>query len=166
MERKKIQKVSKYINLINKDRLIRTFIELIKIKSPSKNEKQIAYFVSEKLKKIGLKVFIDDCGKKFGGNSGNIIAILKKDKSRIPIFLVAHLDTVALNGDIIPVLKNGRIINENKKCILGADDKVAVEKELADGMKANEKQAEALKKERAEFEAKIKAYKAMAAAVK
>jgi tripeptide aminopeptidase len=126
MDSKKVQKRSKYINLINKDRLIRTFIELAKIKSPSKNEKQIAYFVSEKLKKIGLEVFVDDCGKKFGGNSGNIIAILKKDKFRIPIFLVAHLDTVALNGDIIPVLKNGRIINENKKCILGADDKVAV----------------------------------------
>lgn len=126
MNRKKILKLSKYINLINKHRLIRTFIELAKIKSPSKNEKEIAYFVSEKLKKIGLEVFVDECGKKFGGNSGNIIAILKKDKSRKPIFLVAHLDTVVLNGDIIPVLKNGRIINENKKCILGADDKVAV----------------------------------------
>jgi len=36
------------------------------------------------------------------------------------------VDTVSLDGDVIPVLKNSRVVNENKNCILGGDDKVAV----------------------------------------
>lgn len=114
--------------MINKKRLLGTFFELLKIKSPSKNEKEIVDYVRWKLENLGLKVQIDNCGKNFGSNSGNIIAVCKsKNPSEsMPIFLGAHLDTVKLNGDVIPVVKDGIITNKNKDCILGGDDKVAV----------------------------------------
>ncbi len=114
--------------MINKKRLLNTFIELVRIKSPSKNEKEIVNYAKEKLKSLGLEVKVDNCGKKLGSNAGNIIAIYrtKNSSGSKPLFLAAHLDTVSVNGDIVPVIKNGKIYNKNKDCILGGDDKVAV----------------------------------------
>jgi len=116
------------INMINNKRLLETFVELLKIESPSKSEKQIVSSVSKKLKNLGAEVYIDNCGKEFGGNAGNIIATYKPKNSSgsIPIFLGAHLDTVKLNGSIVPIIKDGKIVNEDKNCILGGDNKVAV----------------------------------------
>jgi len=113
--------------LINKKRLLNTFIELVKIKSPSKNEKEIVSYVKNKLKNLGIKVNVDKCGYKFGSNAGNIIALYRagNPSGSGPIFLIAHLDTVKVNGDIIPAVKNGKIYNKDKNTILGGDDKVA-----------------------------------------
>ncbi|MBM3707726.1 MAG: M20/M25/M40 family metallo-hydrolase [Actinobacteria bacterium] len=125
---RQMRKDSIFMNLINKERLLNTFFEILRIKSPSKNEKEIIEYISEILKKLGLKVYKDDCGVKFNSNSGNITCYLPSndDRKRIPIFLGAHVDTVSLNGEVIPVLKNGKVLNKNKNCILGGDDKVAV----------------------------------------
>jgi tripeptide aminopeptidase len=113
---------------VNKKRLLRTFLELVNIKSPSKNEKEIAGYVKGKLISLGLEVNDDKCGKRFGSNAGNIIAFYKtkKPSGSMPIFLTAHLDTVKVEGDIKTVIKNGRIYNKDKDTILGGDDKVAV----------------------------------------
>jgi tripeptide aminopeptidase len=114
--------------MINNKRLLETFVELLKIESPSKSEKQIVSSVSKKLKNLGAEVYIDNCGKEFGGNAGNIIATYKPKNSSgsTPIFLGAHLDTVKLNGSIVPIVEDGKIVNEDKNCILGGDNKVAV----------------------------------------
>lgn len=113
-------------DLINRKRLIDLFIELARIKSPSGDEKKIVDHVSTILRDLGLDVNIDDSGKKYGSNSGNIIAYYKgasKD-GRLPIFLGAHLDTVRVDGDIEPIIEKGIISNKNDY-ILGGDDKVA-----------------------------------------
>jgi len=127
--------------MINKKRLLETFFELLKIKSPSLEEKQITKYVSCILKSLDLTVIQDDAGKKIGSNSGNIIALLKSNCKNIrkekrnsklisnkktSIFLGAHLDTVSVNGDINPEIRDKKILNKNKNCILGADDKVAI----------------------------------------
>jgi tripeptide aminopeptidase len=111
---------------INRKRLIDTFFSLVRIKSPSGNEKEIVEYVRKILSGLGLKVAVDDSGKKYGSNSGNLIAFLKgDDPGIIPIFFGAHLDTVALNGEVIPYIDDGIIRNKNSRCILGGDDKVA-----------------------------------------
>jgi len=114
-------------DLINKKRLIDLFIELASIKSPSGNEKEIVTYASKILEDLGLDVNIDDSGKKYGSNSGNITAYYKGSlkNGRLPIFLGAHLDTVRVDGDIEPVIEKGIISNKNDY-ILGGDDKVAV----------------------------------------
>lgn len=103
-------------------------MELASIKSPSKDEREITGYVKNKLIALGLKVNIDKCGKRFGSNAGNIIAVYKTKyhSGSRPIFLTAHLDTVKVAGDIKPVIKNGKIYNKDKDTILGGDDKVAV----------------------------------------
>lgn len=103
-------------------------MDLVRIKSPSGNEKEIVLFVKKILKDIGLRVYIDNCGQKFGSNTGNIIAFYRtrNPSGSSPIFLTAHLDTVKVSGDIIPVINKGKILNKNKEAILGGDDKIAV----------------------------------------
>lgn len=114
--------------MVNKERLLKTFLELLRIKSPSKNEKEVFDYTVNKLKELGLKIYTDNCGSRFGSNASNIVATYNSLNSSggKPIFLAAHLDTVFVNGDIIPVIKNGKIFNKNKDCILGGDDKIAI----------------------------------------
>ena len=121
-------KESFFESLINKKRLLENFIEILKIKSPSRNEKEIICYIKDALDRLGFSTTVDDSGKYFGSNSGNLIAYLPKNNNEktLPVFIGAHADTVALNGEIIPEIKNGRVINKNSKCILGADDKVAI----------------------------------------
>ena len=116
-----------YKNIINKRRLIDLFMMLAAIKSPSGNEKEIVEKVSSILLRMGLDVNIDQSGKHYGSNSGNITAFSKGSSSskNLSIFLGAHLDTVSIDGEIVPVIKNGIISNKNTY-ILGGDDKVAV----------------------------------------
>ena len=121
----------KFIGLINKKRLLETFFELLKIKSPSRDEKQIADYVSDILRSLGLTVIKDDAGKKIGSNAGNIIALLESNCENgatrtQPLFFGAHLDTVSVNGEIKPEIRDKKIVNKNKNCILGGDDKAAI----------------------------------------
>ena len=114
-------------NNIDNKRLIDSFLRLVGIKSQSGDEKEIVEHVREILSGIGLEVDVDDSGKKYGSNSGNLTAFLKGDNPEMmPIFMGAHLDTVILNGEVIPYIDDGIIRNKNSKCILGGDDKVAV----------------------------------------
>ena len=122
---------SKLIDLINKKRLLETFFELLKIKSPSRDEKQIADYVSDILRSLGLTVIKDDAGEKIGSNAGNIIALLESNCENgatrtQPLFFGAHLDTVSVNGEIKPEIRDKKIVNKNKNCILGGDDKAAI----------------------------------------
>lgn len=114
--------------LINKKRLLDNFFKLLSIKSPTRNEREIVDYVAAIFNNWGLKVQIDDSGKNFGSNSGNITALFSNSNHSggQPIFLNAHLDTVELNGNVEPVLVEGKIKNKNRDCILGGDDKVAV----------------------------------------
>ena len=76
-------------DMIDKKRLTELFLELVRIKSPSGDEKEIVEKVSSILAGLGLEVDIDDTGKKYGSNSGNITAFLKgtANDGRQPIFL-------------------------------------------------------------------------------
>lgn len=113
---------------LNTDRLLKSFFKIIKIKSISKNEKKLFLYVKRELENLNLKVFEDDSAHKFGGNTGNLIAIYTPEiiKDNPPIFLCAHLDTVFHEKIIEPEIVNGKIINKNKNEILGADDKAAI----------------------------------------
>jgi tripeptide aminopeptidase len=93
------------------------FIKLVKINSPSGEEKKLGDFVFKKIKKLGLKVKRD----KFG----NIIARSKKFNREKSILICAHLDTVDPTEGIKPIIKKG-IIYSDRTHILGADNKSAI----------------------------------------
>lgn len=112
--------------MVNEKRLMESFMELVKIDSISREEKNLADFLIEKLEDLGLEVIIDQAGEKVKSNSGNLIARLKGNiKKATPIMFSAHMDTVVPGKNINPLLKGEKIVSSGKT-ILGADDKAAI----------------------------------------
>ena len=53
--------------MIDRDRLIRLFTELVSIDSPSRGEREVCRCISEKLRALGFDPKEDDVGEKIGG---------------------------------------------------------------------------------------------------
>jgi tripeptide aminopeptidase len=112
--------------MVNEKRLIESFMELVKIDSVSREEKEVADFLVKKLKDLGLEVTVDQTGEKVKSNSGNIIARLKGSvKKATPIMFSAHMDTVVPGKKIKPICEGEKIVSSGET-ILGADDKAAI----------------------------------------
>jgi tripeptide aminopeptidase len=112
--------------MVNEKRLVESFMELVKIDSISREERNLADFLIEKLEDLGLEVIVDQAGEKVKSNCGNIIARFKGDiKEVTPIMFSAHMDTVVPGKNINPLLKGEKIVSSGKT-ILGADDKAAI----------------------------------------
>ena len=108
--------------MLNQQRLLNEFFEMVKISSPSKKEGKFARYLRRILEDIGLEVEIDDAGEKIGGDTGNVIARLKGNNANMPIILSAHMDTVEPCDSIVPFIEGNRIISK-EDTILSADDK-------------------------------------------
>ena len=112
--------------MVNKDRLVEEFLELVQINSESKNEAEIAAVLKSKFEDLGLDVTEDDTKEKTGLGSGNLIARLEGTvQSADPILFCCHLDTVTPGNGVKPVI-NGDFIETDKTTILGADDKAGI----------------------------------------
>jgi tripeptide aminopeptidase len=112
--------------MINEKRLIESFMELVRMDSISREERNIADFLIEKLENLGLEVIVDQAGEKVGANSGNIIARLNGNtKVATPIMFAAHMDTVVPGKNINPLREGEKIISTGET-ILGADDKAGI----------------------------------------
>lgn len=111
--------------MIQEDRLVNEFIELIKIGSESKKEGKLCQLIEHKLIEIGAKVFKDKAGEQIGSDGSNIIAKIEGISNLPPILLNAHLDTVTPGENVHPIIENG-IIKSDGTTILGADDKSGI----------------------------------------
>lgn len=112
--------------MINRERLLAEFCELVKIDSPTRKERQIADLLKNRLESLGLLVTEDQAGLAIDGNCGNLFAYLKGNLPQAPrLLLSAHMDTVDPCLGIEPVLQNGRITSAGPT-ILGADDKAGL----------------------------------------
>ena len=113
-------------NLINETRLKNLLIELIKIDSLSRKERDVAMRLKREMEELEATVEIDDAGEKVGGNVGNVIAHFPGNKtSAPPLLLSAHMDTVVPGEGIVPVL-DGDILRSDGTTVLGGDDKSGV----------------------------------------
>ena len=112
--------------MVNKERLVEEFLELVQIDSESKNEAEIALVLKAKLEDLGLDVVEDDTKEETGLGSGNLIARLKGNvQSADTILFNCHFDTVSPGNGVVPVI-NDDIIETDKTTILGADDKAGI----------------------------------------
>ncbi len=101
--------------MINQDRLVKTFLELVQIDSPSGEEKAIAQHVAEKLKTLGAAVEFDTYGNVIGKIPGQGEVLM----------INAHLDTVEPGKGIKPVIKGDKITTDGST-VLGGDPKAGV----------------------------------------
>lgn len=115
------------MTLVNKDRVIDTFLELVQIDSETKHETKIAEILTKKFTDLGLDVMEDDSKKETGHGAGNLICTLKGNKDGIdPIYFTSHMDTVVPGNGIKPSINDDGYIVSDGTTILGADDKAGL----------------------------------------
>ena len=110
--------------MVDEVRVIENFLNMVKISSPSLNEKEMADYLKKELSEMGLVVTEDNAGDKYGGNAGNIIAVLPAPGKKKLLFS-AHMDTVVPCEKITPIVKDG-VISSDGTSVLGADDKAGI----------------------------------------
>ncbi|MGH7830166.1 MAG: M20/M25/M40 family metallo-hydrolase [Candidatus Binatia bacterium] len=112
--------------MIQKERLKELLIELVRIDSLSRKEREIAFRLKKEMEELGAEVFIDSAGEQVGGSVGNIIARFRGNvPASRPLLLSAHMDTVVPGEGVVPVLE-GDILRSDGRTVLGGDDKSGV----------------------------------------
>lgn len=106
------------------DRLLATFLDLVRIDSPSREEAACARYCADALEELGFKVRFDDSAARTGSDVGNLIAELPGDSSGT-LVLSAHLDCVEPCRGVEPIVTDG-VIHSTGETILGADDKAGL----------------------------------------
>ncbi len=100
---------------MNSSRLLDSFLDLVRIDSPSGEEAAIARYLATRLKDLGLTVELDPIH--------NLVARLPGQGQSV--MLAAHMDTVMPGRGIKPVVKDG-VVRSDGTTILGADDKAGI----------------------------------------
>lgn len=108
--------------MINKERIISEFSELVEIDSPSFGEQRIAEVLKKKLEVIGFAVTQDEAGGFYGSEGGNLYGYLPGEIPGEPLLFSAHMDTVAPAIGKKAVLHTDGRITSGGDTILGADD--------------------------------------------
>jgi tripeptide aminopeptidase len=112
--------------MINKQRLLEEFLELVQIDSESKFETAISKVLKEKFTSLGLEVYEDDAAAKTGFGAGNLICTLPATKEGVdPIYFTSHMDTVVPGKSVKPSIVDGYVVTDGTT-ILGADDKTGL----------------------------------------
>ena len=100
--------------MIDQERLVNSFCELVKIDSPSDEEEEVAQYLTGRLERLGFTVERDA--------HGNLIA---SEEGADPLMLSAHMDTVEPGRGIKPEVQGDRIVSDGTT-ILGGDCKAGV----------------------------------------
>ena len=115
------------------ERLFETFTRLCEIPSETGREREVADWIAERLRALGLEVDEDDSAERAEAGAGNLICRIP-GRSETWVSFFAHMDTVPHSEPIEVVLSDG-VFRSAGETILGADNKaaVAVLMELAAG---------------------------------
>ena len=100
--------------MIDQERLVKTFCDLVQIDSPSGEEEEISQNLAQRLVALGFTVSRD--------GHGNVIA---SEAGEGPLMLSAHMDTVEPGRGIKPIV-SGRRIHTDGTTILGGDCKAGI----------------------------------------
>lgn len=112
--------------MINENRLMNYFFELVKIDSETKNEAKIAIYLKQKFMELGLKVVEDDAKNLSGHAANNLICTLHGNMTgKEALFFSSHMDTVTPGVNIQPKIENDYVVSDGTT-ILGADDKAGI----------------------------------------
>jgi tripeptide aminopeptidase len=112
--------------MINKERLVDEFMELVRYPSVSGNERALADVLIGRLRDLGLEVVEDNAGQKLGWAAGNVFA---RWPASVPgsqaLLFCAHMDHVPPGENIEPYISDGAI-RARGQTVLGADDKAGI----------------------------------------
>lgn len=110
-----------YQSYIDRNRLTETFVELLRINSPSFCEEEIGALLKERLRGLGCAVAVQHYGRSF-----NLIARTPATRPDFPpILLNAHMDTIEPTEGISFEVTSA-MVRSTGTTVLGADDKSAI----------------------------------------
>ncbi len=112
--------------MVNRERLLKLFIDLVEIDSPSGHEGAIRDFLNKLWRERGLNVYEDQAGQKLGGDSGNLWLAVPGQLAGPTLLFCAHMDTVEPGRQIKAVLQEDGYVRSTSDTILGSDDKAAI----------------------------------------
>ena len=101
---------------VDQDRLLRTFLDLVAIDSPTGHEEEIGDVLEARFGALGCTVSRDAIG--------NLVAV--RPGTRTTILVSTHMDTAGTDRGIRPVLGDDGVIRTDGSTILGADDKSGI----------------------------------------
>jgi tripeptide aminopeptidase len=111
---------------INRQRLADTFMSLVRIDSPSREEAAVAKWIKKNFEAFrGCRACFDNSMESTGSQCGNLIIHIDGDVDAPPLFFNAHMDTVEPGRGIIPVF-DGTVFRTDGSTVLGSDDKAAI----------------------------------------
>ncbi len=111
--------------MLNSERLLNSFFDMVKIDSPSFKEAAMARFLVDFAEQQGWEVRVDKAGEKSGGDTGNVIVRIPGTGVGEPIAFSSHMDCVPPCLGIEPVVKDG-IVTSAGETVLGGDDKAGI----------------------------------------
>ncbi|MEJ6950967.1 M20/M25/M40 family metallo-hydrolase [Natronospora cellulosivora (SeqCode)] len=111
--------------MINKKRLINLFMELVRIDSVSKEEREVADRIIREFTNLGFLIKEDSSSSKTGSTAGNLIIDIPGNNSYPRILLSAHMDRVEPGRGIEPVI-DGEYIKSKGDTVLAGDDLIGV----------------------------------------
>ncbi|NDV24660.1 M20/M25/M40 family metallo-hydrolase [Desulfovibrio sp. JC022] len=111
--------------MINQERILELFFDLVQIDSPSLKEKDVAAFLREQMEKRGYEVREDKAGELSGGNTGNLIVHIPATGEGEPIAFSAHMDCVQPCIGVEPII-DGDVVRSAGDTVLGSDDKAGI----------------------------------------
>ncbi|GAA4410375.1 M20/M25/M40 family metallo-hydrolase [Fodinibacter luteus] len=102
---------------VDRDRLLRTFLDLVAVDSPTGHEEEIGQVLLNRFQELGCETTRDDIG--------NIVAVFPGTREGT-ILVSTHMDTAGTDRGIIPVIGDDGVIRTDGSTILGADDKSGI----------------------------------------
>lgn len=115
--------------MINEQRLLETFLELVQIDSKTGHEEIIQPILKEKFENLGLTVKEDHASEQPGLGANNLICTLAATENQNKtqkIYFTSHMDTVAPGIGVKPIVKDDGYIYSDGTTVLGADDKAGL----------------------------------------
>lgn len=111
--------------MINRERLVKKFMDLVRIDSETGNETEIAEKLKQELSELGLSIEEDNTKMQTGHGANNLIGTLPGHGSGTSVFFGTHMDTVCPGKKIQPSVHQDYIVSDGTT-ILGSDDKAGI----------------------------------------
>lgn len=115
--------------IVNQKRILEEFTKLVTFDTESFHESEIAEYLKEKLRKLGLKVYEDQARASLQKNdptrlnaASNLYGYLKGNQKGEPVLFSAHMDTVKPGIGKKAVVHEDGVITSDGNTVLGADD--------------------------------------------
>ena len=108
--------------MVWKQNIIEDFEQLVSFDSISFHERKTADWLIERLQKMGFSVEEDDAGSHYGGDTGNLYAVLDGTLPGEPVIFCAHMDVVEPWSGKKSIVEEDGTIHSAGDTVLGADD--------------------------------------------